>query len=58
MIKTNAKTYKALEVLIRNKAVRYDLAEKMIFDAYYYEQLNGDDCADLLDIAKSLCPRG
>lgn len=46
--------YKAIEVLIETKTIRKKLAEKMIFDAYYHNKIDGYEYEELIGKAEIL----
>lgn len=50
-------TYKALETLINNKAIRMDHAIEAIFDAYYNNRIDGHEHDKLFVLAEAKCPR-
>ena len=50
-------TYAALETLIENRAIRESLAKKMIFDAYYHGNIDGNEYEKLYVLAEAKCPR-
>ena len=50
--------YEAIETLIESKAIRFDLAKKVAFDAYYYDRIDGEEYEVLVAVAESICRRG
>lgn len=49
-------TYAAIEALIENRAIRRNLAIKMIFDAYYHDRIDGQERDKLYELAEAKCP--
>ena len=43
-------TYKAIEVIIKNKSVRKETAGKMVFDAYYKDKIDGQEYEELMTL--------